>query len=203
MITAEQLPRYQYSLAIDNSFSMMLALVQGTSVSRWASVRELAAGLSAFLQGYDSDGVLDGYIFSDTVRSQPFTPEAVDAVFDSKPKGRFTNLHLVIEEFGKKIIPTLANPGARHMLVVITDGEPTDRVAVARALVEITNHMTSDEQVAVGVIAACREEKTMAYLQTLDDELQSAGAQFDIFDWCLLDTFDGDVEQLLLNFVND
>lgn len=63
--------------------------------------------------------------------------------------------------------------------------------------------MQSDEQVAIGFIAACRDEKTMGYLQALDDELQSAGAKFDIVSWVLLESFDGDVEKMLVQFVNN
>jgi hypothetical protein len=203
MITAEQLGDYQYTLGIDDSFSMILPLIPGQRTSRWEFSREMTSGIAVLLQGYDADGTLDGMLFSDTVRPSIFSPEAVDGIFGKNPTGKLTNLHLAIEEFGRKIIPTLSDPSARHMLVIVTDGEPTDKVAVARAIVEISRHMQSDEQVAIGFIAACRDEKTMGYLQTLDDELQSAGAKFDIVSWVLLESFDGDVEKMLVKFVNN
>lgn len=75
------------------------------------------------------------------------------------------------------------------VLFVVTDGEPTDRDAVKKAIVDITNSVTDEREfnisfLTVGMINASLSQ----FLTSLDDDLK--GAKYDIVDVKTLEEVD-------------
>ena len=68
-------------------------------------------------------------------------------------------------------------------ILVISDGEPSDRVAVERVIIDATHkYMTRDEDLSITFIQVGNDSGAERWLQHLDDGLQTRGARFDCVD---------------------
>ncbi|HEY9702526.1 MAG TPA: hypothetical protein V6C58_08775, partial [Allocoleopsis sp.] len=96
-----------------------------------------------------------------------------------------------------------AKPNGETILVV-TDGEPDDRKAVMRVIIEASRQMERDEELAISFIQVGKDAAATQFLKALDDQLQSAGAQFDIVDTITMEDMEGlTLKEVLLNAIND
>ena len=87
---------------------------------------------------------------------------------------------------------------------MITDGEPTDHKAVIRTIIEAANQIDRDEELAISLIQVGHDKKAMAFLKALDDQLQEAGAKFDIVDTITVeDMQDMNLSDVLLKAITD
>jgi uncharacterized protein YegL len=88
--------------------------------------------------------------------------------------------------------------------IIITDGEPTDRKALIRLIIEATQKIDRDEELAISLIQVGHDKKATAFLKALDDQLQSAGAKFDIVDTVTVEDMQGmSLTDVLLNAITD
>jgi len=74
-----------------------------------------------------------------------------------------------------------------EMILVLLDGEPSDRLAVAKAIKAATHKMDVDEELGIGFIQIGEDLIARGYLSALDDNLQGLGAKFDIVHTALLE----------------
>jgi hypothetical protein len=89
-------------------------------------------------------------------------------------------------------------------ILVITDGEPDDRRAVMKVIIDASRLMDRDEELAISFIQVGSDATATRFLKALDDELQSAGAKFDIVDTVTLDDMEGmTLTEILLNAISD
>jgi hypothetical protein len=77
-----------------------------------------------------------------------------------------------------------------EMILVLLDGEPSDRMAVAKAIKAATHKMEVDEELGIGFIQIGQDLIAKGYLVALDDYLQAAGAKFDIVHTALLEAIE-------------
>lgn len=187
-----------YILAVDASSSMMMHLPDGRS--RWKAVAEAAFGLAVGVEALDPDGI-EVYTFASKIKElgNATSQTVVDLFTKTNPFGS-TNLtgllNVVLLQKWQPEVPTT--------LLVVTDGEPNDKAAVAQTLIEITKKMTTDEQLAVSFIQVGDDPSATKFLKFLDDELEEMGAKFDIVDTVPVDAFgDRSLEDILLAAIND
>ncbi len=64
--------------------------------------------------------------------------------------------------FGKKVGKTI---------VVVTDGQPNDKIAVKNLIVDASKRIDYDEQLAISLVQVGADAEATTYLQSLDDEL--------------------------------
>ena len=89
-------------------------------------------------------------------------------------------------------------------ILVVTDGEPDERKAVMRAIVEASRKMDKDEELAISFIQVGSDPDATKFLKLLDDELQGAGAKFDIVDTITMDDMeDFTLTEVLMNAIVD
>lgn len=89
-------------------------------------------------------------------------------------------------------------------ILVVTDGEPDDRKAVMKVIIEVSRKIERDEELAISFIQVGADPNATRFLKILDDELQSAGAKFDICDTITMeDMEDMSLSEVLLNAIND
>jgi hypothetical protein len=89
-------------------------------------------------------------------------------------------------------------------LLVVTDGEPDDRKAVMKVIIEASRRIEKDEELAISFIQIGSDPQATKFLKILDDELQGAGAKFDIVDTVTIeDMEDMTLTDVLLNAVID
>ena len=187
-----------YVLAVDASSSMLMKLPDGRS--RWQAVAEATFGLAVGVEELDPDGI-EVYTFSSKVKEwENASSETIVELFaKNKPFGS-TNLtgllDVVLLQKWKTEVPTT--------LLVITDGEPNDKAAVANTIIEATKRMQFDEQLAVSFIQVGNDPAATRFLQFLDDDLVDMGARFDIVDTVPVDAFgDRSLEDILLAAIHD
>lgn len=195
-----------YTIIIDRSGSMS-TLDQPGGKSRWAVMQESTLALASKCEEFDPDG-LTVYLFSHHFkRYTNVTSSKVEQIFqENEPQGG-TNLTAVLQDAIKNYFQRKGAGQTKpngETIIVITDGEPDDRIGVTDALVDASRRMERDEELAISFIQVGSEPKVTRFLKALDDQLKGIGAKFDIVDTV---TFDGmkdmTLTEVLLNAIVD
>jgi hypothetical protein len=73
-----------------------------------------------------------------------------------------------------------------------------------RVIIEASQKMDRDEELAISFIQVGNDAQATRFLKILDDELQSAGAKFDLVDTITIDDMeDLSLKEVLLNAITD
>lgn len=194
-----------YTLIVDKSGSMMTP-DGGGSKTRWSSAEESTFALAAKCEQLDPDGITV-YLFSGRFqRYDNVTSAKVAQIFkENEPSGR-TDLASVLKDAVNHYFQNKASGQAKsgETILVITDGEPDDRKAVMRVIIEATRQMERDEELAISMIQVGNDTQATRFLKALDDELESVGAKFDIVDTITIDEMeDYTLSEVLLKAISD
>ncbi|MDJ0736637.1 MAG: VWA domain-containing protein [Nostocaceae cyanobacterium] len=195
-----------YTLIIDKSGSMATPDQNGGK-SRWVAAQESTFALAAKCEQFDPDGITV-YVFSGKFkRYENVTSMKVSQIFqENDPSGR-TDLASVLKHATDNYFQRKATKQTKpngETILVITDGEPDDRKAVMRVIIEASRQMDRDEEFAISFIQVGNDPHATRFLKVLDDELQSAGAKFDICDTVTMeDMEDMSLQEVLLNAITD
>jgi uncharacterized protein with von Willebrand factor type A (vWA) domain len=195
-----------YTLIIDKSGSMATRDQKGGR-SRWVAAEESTLALASKCEQYDSDGI-NVYVFSGKFRRyENVTSSKVTQIFQENDPSGTTDLASVLKHatdnyFQRKTLNQTKPNG--ETILVITDGEPDDRKAVMKVIIEASRRLDKDEELAISFIQVGTDAQATRFLKVLDDELQSAGAKFDICDTVTMEEMeDMSLSDVLLNAIND
>ena len=195
-----------YTLILDKSGSMSTPDQQGGK-SRWEIAQESTLALARKCEQFDPDGITI-YLFSGRFkRYENVTASKVTQIFRENDPSGSTDLAAVLKHatdnyFQRKGAGQTKPNG--ETILVITDGEPDDRKAVMKVIIEASRHMDRDEELAISFIQVGTDSQATKFLKILDDELQGAGAKFDICDTITIDDMeDYSLSEVLLNAIND
>lgn len=201
----ETLQNRDYTLILDKSGSMSTNDQIGGG-SRWEAAQESTLALARKCEQFDPDGITV-YTFSSRFRRyENVTASKVAQIFmENDPVGS-TNLAAVLrdatEDYFRRKAAGQSKTG--ETILVITDGEPDDRRAVIEAIVQATQKMERDEELAISFIQVGSDASATKFLKVLDDQLQSVGAKFDICDTVTMDDMaDMSLAEVLLNAIVD
>ncbi|MEA5418862.1 VWA domain-containing protein [Spirulina sp. CCNP1310] len=171
-----------YTLIIDKSGSMSTQDQPGGK-SRWQAVQDSTLALAKKCEELDPDGITV-YLFSGRFkRYDHVTSDKVMQVFaEHDPMGK-TDLATVLYDaltnyFDRKEMGQTQPNG--ETIIVITDGEPDDRKSVMRLIIEASRKIDRDEELGISLIQVGRDKLATQFLEALDDQLEAAGAKFDI-----------------------
>jgi uncharacterized protein with von Willebrand factor type A (vWA) domain len=195
-----------YTLIIDKSGSMSTKDKPG-GLSRWQLMQESALALANKCAELDPDGITV-YLFSGKFkRYDNVTGAKVTSIFqENDPSGR-TDLAGVLADalnnyFQRKASGTTQANG--ETILVVTDGEPDDRKAVMQVIMDASQKIDRDEELAISFIQVGTDEAATKFLKILDDDLERAGAKFDIVDTITMnDMEDMTLREVLLNAIID
>jgi uncharacterized protein YegL len=195
-----------YTLMIDKSSSMATS-DRPNSKTRWEIAQESTLALAQKCEQIDPDGITI-YLFSGRFRRYDnVTSDKVSQIYTvNEPMGK-TDLAAALQDaldnyFERKALGQ-AKPNGETILI-ITDGEPTDRKAVIRLLIDAANRIDRDEELAISLIQVGADRQATAFLKALDDQLEAAGAAFDIVDTITIDTMQGtSLADILLKAITD
>lgn len=197
-----------YTLIIDRSGSMS-TLDQPEGERRWAVLQECTLALARQCEEFDLDG-LTVYLFSDRFkRYRNVTSSKVEQIFqfpENEPHGS-SNLGSVLQDainnyFQRKAAGQTKANG--ETIIVITDGVPNNRMGVTSVIVEASQQMERDEELAISFIQVGSDPKVTRFLKSLDDQLQGIGAKFDIVNTVTVDDIeDMTLIEVLLNAIVD
>jgi len=195
-----------YTLIIDKSGSMATPDQKGGR-SRWVAAQESTLALASKCEQFDPDGITI-YLFSGKFkRYDNVTSAKVTQIFTENDPSGTTDLAGVLknatDDYLQRKAAGQTKPNGETILVV-TDGEPDDRKAVMRVIIEVSRRLDRDEELAISFIQLGNDAQATRFLKILDDELQSAGAKFDICDTITMDDMeDMSLSEVLLNAIND
>lgn len=195
-----------YTLIIDKSGSMSINDRPGGK-TRWESAQESTLALAKECEKIDSDGITV-YLFSGRFRRYDnVTSDKVNQIYqENDPMGR-TDLASVLSDavdnyFGRKAAGEAKANG--ETILVVTDGEPDDYKSVMRVIIEATRKIERDDELGISLIQVGNDRKATQFLTALDDQLQSAGAKFDIVDTVTMDDMKGmTLAEVLLKAITD
>ncbi|MBE9213192.1 VWA domain-containing protein [Plectonema cf. radiosum LEGE 06105] len=195
-----------YTLIIDKSGSMATPDQKGGR-TRWVAAEESTFALATKCEEFDPDGITV-YTFSGRFkRYENVTSAKVMQIFQENDPSGTTDLASVLKHstdnyFQRKAAGETKPNG--ETILVITDGEPDDRKAVMKTIIEASRRMDRDEELAISFIQVGKDAQATRFLKVLDDELQSAGAKFDICDTITMDDMeDYSLSEVLLNAIVD
>lgn len=195
-----------YTLIIDKSGSMATPDQKGGR-TRWVAAEESTFALASKCEQFDPDGITI-YTFSGRFkRYENVTSNKVKQVFQENDPSGTTDLasvliHATENYFQRKTAGETKENG--ETILVITDGEPDDRKAVMKVIIETSRRMDRDEELAISFIQVGTDPHATRFLKVLDDEMQSAGAKFDICDTITMDDMeDYSLSEVLLNAIID
>ncbi len=195
-----------YTLIIDKSGSMSTP-EQATGRSRWDTAQESTLALARKCEQFDPDGITV-YLFSGKFkRYENVTSSKVAQIFQENDPSGTTNLAAVLQDATSNYLKRKAGGQTKangETILVITDGEPDDRRAVMKVIIDTSRQMERDEELAISFIQVGNDQTATRFLKALDDELQGAGAKFDIVDTVTLDDMEGmTLTEVLLNAIAD
>ncbi|MFB2878079.1 vWA domain-containing protein [Floridanema aerugineum] len=195
-----------YTLIIDKSGSMSTPDQPGNR-TRWQAAQESTLALARKCEQFDPDGITV-YLFSGRFkRYDNVTSDKVAQIFQENDPSGTTDLAGVLKNATDSYLQRKAAGETKpngEIILVITDGEPDDRKAVMRVIIEASRQIDRDEELAISLIQVGTDQTATKFLKVLDDELQNAGAKFDIVDTVTLDDMEGfTLSEVLLNAIND
>jgi len=176
-----KLTEYDFHVLVDISGSMMepAKASNPSGPTRWDYVQETVMGLVRQIDKLDADGI-DLILFRGNDASGVTFHKGVNAtklseIFrNTNPGSRTPTAEALIEAFKH------ADGGKKDFFLVVTDGEPNDKGAVARAIIEQSQKQETDDACTILFLQAGDDRAATAWLQQLDDNL--TGAKFDIVD---------------------
>jgi len=169
-----------FIFAVDVSASMGATDCPG-GLSRIEFLKEKVILFANEASKWDEDGI-DVLTFGHQVKVLPnvTAQQAADTIGALKASEGSTDTAGAIAAAYKRHKETKSE---QTVLFLATDGEPNDREAVKKTIVDITKQLGEEHEFAisfltVGVISPGLQ----AFLTALDDELEGAGAKYDIVD---------------------
>jgi uncharacterized protein with von Willebrand factor type A (vWA) domain len=200
------LEQRDYTLIIDKSGSMITKEQPGGR-SRWDIMKESIFALASKCEELDPDGITVYTFSSRFKRYDGVTATKVTQIFEENEPGGTTNLAGVLQDALNHYLQRKASGKTQingETILVVTDGEPDDRKAVMKVIIEASRQLDRDEEMAISFIQVGTAPEATRFLKVLDDELQGAGAKFDIVDTVTMeDMADMTLKEVLLNAIHD
>ena len=188
-----------YVLILDKTGSMAEKDCAGGK-SRWDYMQETVFAFSSFLEQHDPDGI-DVYFFNRTfTKHEGVTSAKIKEIFAANQPSGPTYFAPALEEALKKFF----NGDRATTIFVVTDGEAYDKDETKKLIIDAANRIVADEALAISFIQVGKDAGATKFLKSLDDDLQKAGAKFDIVDTMTIeDLEDKNLVDVLIAAIND
>lgn len=197
---------YDIEFILDRSYSMGEKDPSTNGATRWESGRKLLLETATACQEIDDDGISVTIFDDEIITKENTTLEVVSDIFKktfprnttdtagavgSRLKAYFARRDGTTATkktggflgMGGKTITETKQPAARVkpvILLVYTDGVPNSERALQNVIVEATTKMQSRDEIAIVFIQAGNNNAATKFLVSLDNNLESQGAKFDI-----------------------
>ncbi|CAN5369681.1 hypothetical protein BH11BAC1_BH11BAC1_28050 [soil metagenome] len=188
-MTNEELKKYDFILLLDKSGSMATPdCANGTT--RWAAAKEATIALARKCAEFDSDGITvipfaGSFKAYDNITDGP---DQVNKIFSENEPNGSTDTAKVIKHVTDAYFSRKKAGNAKPIIVlVITDGTPDSKSALAQVIVDATKQIDKDEEIGISFIQVGKDPGASEFLKMLDDDLVKQGAKFDIVDTKTMD----------------
>ena len=172
------------------------------SGGRWKQALEAVQSIAPHTCDCDADGI-SLYFFNNRYEKMENvrTSEEVMQHFAARSPGGGTKLAGVLEDAVKPDGVDRSGKRRPETLLVISDGEPSDREEVERVIINATKqYMTVDEDLSITFIQVGNDKDAEKWLAALDDDLQSKGAPQCVGVWLSLCRVDANVSDCIRVF---
>ncbi|XWK88367.1 MAG: VWA domain-containing protein [Phormidium sp.] len=197
-----------YTLIIDKSGTMARKDCEGGR-SRWDVMQETTFALASKCEEFDQDGITIYTFSSQFRRYDKVTASKVEQIFsENEPVGR-TEMAKVLQDALQSYFRRKEQGQAKlggETILVVTDGQPDHPQAVIQIIIDATQKIDRDEELAISFIQIGNDAEATKFLKTLDDDLQSAGARFDIVDTITIDEIEKEgisLKEVLIRAITD
>jgi|JI9StandDraft_2_1071091.scaffolds.fasta_scaffold00108_29 uncharacterized protein YegL len=179
---SDRLKKYDIAILLDRSGSMVIEDCPNGK-SRWDYARENVEAVAARANKLDSDGITVVVFGSKVKVYENTTPAKIQDIYDEvEPIGNTATdaaleALLTAEWFqGRK-------SGTRKPMIIIvfTDGKPSDQDALEKVIVNAANNIERDEDLGISFVQVGYDKATSEFLAYLDDNLTDK-TKFDIVD---------------------
>ncbi|XGW00475.1 MAG: hypothetical protein ACAF41_16260 [Leptolyngbya sp. BL-A-14] len=178
-------------------------------VNSWVAAHDAVMALVKKCEELDPDGITL-YLSSRHDSSGSFkqykkvTPDKLEQLLEANYPPETLNLldglQTALDDYFDRKAAGQTKPNG-EIIIVLIDGEPSDRMAIVRAIVQATQKMERDEELGIGIAQIGNDLIARGFLASLDEDLRSrAGAKFDIVNTRVLETIG---EQCLTEFLLD
>jgi hypothetical protein len=181
--------------------------------NRWVAAETAVLALVHKCQDLDPDGITV-YISSTNHPNGTFkqyrqvTSDRLDQVFrENYPPDALNlldGLHAALEDYFTRKATGQTKPNG-EIIVVLIDGEPPDRRAIVKEIVQATYKIDRDQELGIGFVQIGDDLIARGFLDALDENLRSAvGAKFDIVNTKVLEEIKTDcLTDFLLDIIRD
>ncbi len=154
---------------------------------RWLAAHDAILSLAQTCETFDPDGITVYMSCRDQAdlfkQYKQVLPSQVTAIFDAHYPPDTLNLLTVLQTalddyFTRKAAAQTKLNG--EMILVLIDGEPQDRMAIAKLIIHTTVKLDRDHELGIGFLQLGDDFIARGFLNALDENLKSAGAKFDI-----------------------
>jgi hypothetical protein len=190
------------SILQDRDYIVIIAETMGSQAvnpprfaQRWSKVRVAIETLIQTCQQLDPDGITlyvseqSSEIAAFKKYEQVKADQLNDILKAEKPPETLelgTVLKTALEDYFERRTAGQLKPQGEVILLLL-DGEPRDRMAVAKLIKQATQKLESDRDLRIGLVQIGEDPIAQGYMQALDENLQAAGAKFDIVSTHLID----------------
>lgn len=195
-----KLGEYDFYVVVDCSSSMgePNKASEPTGPTRWQAMQEMVMGFARDISKLDSDGILVAELGGQGRVYHGVNEQNVREMFATlSPRGS-TPLHNALAN-----VFNAAKGSKKDFIAVFTDGVPDDKAAAAKAIVDATKGMETDDELTVLFIQIGDDKYATQWLRELDDSLK--GAKFDIVDAMTVDEANkfGSTVEMVMKAIND
>lgn len=173
-----------YTLIIDKSGIMSKKDCEGGR-SRWNAMQGTTFALANKCEDFDSDGITI-YTFANQFRRYDHvTANEVEQIFlENEPLGR-SDMVKVLQDALQNYFLRRGRGQTKsggETIIMVTGGKPElgSNSAVIQTIIDATHKINREEELAILFIQIGSDAEATQFLKTLDHDLQSAGARFDI-----------------------
>ena len=153
------------------------------NLTRWKYAEEFFKSFVDAVAPFDDDG-MDFAFFNNTLQPvEKVTPASFREEWNKRSPVAGTSLAPALEWALKLHFDRKAQgEGKSTLIVVLTDGEPQDRSQVPAVIINASQKLDRDEELAILFLQVGHDGQATAFLAALDDDLQGKGAKYDIVD---------------------
>jgi len=206
-MNADALKNREVYIVVDKSGSMSTPDCAGGK-SRWDYMKESVSAIAKLVAPYDPDGITVVPFANQFKVYDNVTPTVVDQIFSENTPMGGTDLAAVLTEVFARCVAQKKNGTLKangSLILVATDGQPNDKEAAKKAIVNFANSLEKDEEAGILFIQVGKDPDAAKFLTELDDDLVAKnGAKFDIVDTKSFDAVENMAfEDVLLGAIND
>jgi hypothetical protein len=178
-------------------YTMILCRTTGPTDNRsaldraWKSAYRSIQALLTICEKIDQDGVIlytachpkqcaQGFQRYDRVNSQSLS-DVLIANYPPDCLDFSSTLHAALGDYFQRRAQGKTKPNGETIIALI-DGEPGNRSAIARMIVQATEQISHGEELSIGLLQVGDDPLATGFFTVLDNDLHLAGAKFDIVD---------------------